>query len=84
MRRLLGQLDSDHAPQPYLDNCGAVETGGTWSSRVIRVTPGKAPTFTQQAISGLCGNERVATSLGAVRPFALKPAPTGWTPAPLK
>ena len=84
VRRLLGQLDYDHAPQPYLDNCGAVEVGGTWSSRVIRVTPGKVPKFTQQTISGRCGNERVATSLGPVRPLVLKPAPTGWTPAPLK
>ena len=84
VRRLLGQLDYDHAPQPYLDNCGAVESGGTWSSRVIRVTPGKVPRFTQQAISGRCGNERVATSLGPVRPLVLKPVPTGWTPAPLK
>jgi hypothetical protein len=84
VRRLLGQLDYDHASQPYLDNCGAVETGGTWSSRVIRVTPGKAPRFTQQTISGRCGNERVATSLGPVRPLILRPVPTGWTPAPLK
>lgn len=84
VRRLLGQLDYDHAPQPYLDNCGAVEAGGTWSSQVIRVTPGKVPRFTQQSISGRCDNERVATSLGPVRPLALKPAPTGWTPAPLK
>ena len=84
VRRLLGQLNYDHAPQPYLDNCGAVEIGGTWSSRVVRVVPGKVPNFTQQAISGRCGNERVATSLGPVRPLALKPAPTGWTSAPLK
>ena len=84
VRRLLGLLDYDHPPQPYLDNCGAVDTGGTWTSWVIRVTPGKAPTFTRQAISGRCGNERVATSVGPVRPLILKPAPTGWSAGPLK
>ena len=83
-RRLLGQLDYDHPPQAYSDNCGTVETGGTWQSFVLRVVPSASPTFTQQAISGRCGAERIATSIGTIRPLTLKIAPTGWLAGPLK
>ena len=83
-RRLLGQLDYDHPPQAYSDNCGTVETGGTWQSFVLRVVPSASPTFTRQAISGRCGAERVATSIGTIKPLTLKPTPTGWLAGPLK
>ena len=83
-RRLIGQLDYNHAPQPYSDNCGTVETGAKWQSSVLRVTPGPMPAFTQQAITGYCGNQRVATSTGPVQPLTLKPSPTGWLTGPLK
>lgn len=82
-RRLLGRLNYQFN-SPYSDNCGVAETGGTWTSRVIRVVPGAAPQFTQQVIQGKCGDERTATFTGALQPLRLKPSPTGWTPAPIR
>ncbi|GAA4020155.1 hypothetical protein GCM10022631_37200 [Deinococcus rubellus] len=83
-RRLLAQFKYDNQLQPYSDNCGAVETGGIWTSQVIRVTPGKNPQFTAQKIQGKCENERVATLTGALRPLKVQPLPTGWLSAPLR
>lgn len=83
-RRLLAQFGYDHPPQPYSDNCGAVESGGTWVSQIIRVIPGKNPQFTAQQLQGKCGNERIVTSTGAIRPVKVQPAPTGWISAPLR
>ncbi|PTA69001.1 hypothetical protein [Deinococcus arcticus] len=82
-RRLLGKLNYEFG-QPYDDDCGVRSNGGVWSSRVIRVTPGPTPKFTQQLIQGRCGNFKVATSTGPVQPLKLTPAPTGWTPAPTR
>lgn len=83
-RRLLAQFNYDHPPQPYSDNCGAVESGGAWVSQVIRIIPGKNPQFTTQQIQGKCDNERIATSTGAIRPVKVQSAPTGWISAPLR
>lgn len=75
-RRSLAQLGV------FDDNCGAVESGAVWTGQVIRVTPGKTPTYTAQQISGACENQRTALKTGPIRPITAKPAPTGWTVAP--
>lgn len=82
-RRFLGVLNYENNP-PYKDNCGTLDKVLAWTSRVIRVTPGKTPQFTQQIIQGKCGNEKTATFVGAVQPLKLKSSPTGWTPAPTR
>lgn len=82
-RRLLGRLNDEYN-SPYSDNCGTLDTPLAWTSRVIRVTPGTRPQFTQQVIQGKCGNERVATFTDAVQPLKLTPLPTGWSPAPIR
>lgn len=84
VRRMLGRLNYEHLPQPYQDNCGAVESGGRWTSALIRVTPGPTPKYTWQQLTGNCGNEQVATKIGPVKPLKLTPAPTGWDKGPLK
>ncbi|MBZ9752686.1 hypothetical protein K7W42_17730 [Deinococcus sp. HMF7604] len=84
VRRLLGQLNYEHLPQPYHDNCGVVESGGQWTSALIRVTPGPTPRYTWQQLTGRCGNERVATRTGPIKPLKLTPAPTGWAKGPMK
>lgn len=66
----------------YSDDCLGVQTG--WKSQVIRVIPGATPQYTTQPIAGKCSNERVATSVGSIRPISVQATPTGWTPAPLK
>ncbi|MDL2345210.1 hypothetical protein QOL99_13775 [Deinococcus sp. MIMF12] len=78
-RRLLASFNSQNKLSVWEDNCGAVGSGGTWKARVIRVTPGAAPRFTQQPISGRCGNERTATGQGSVQAVKATPEPTGWT-----
>lgn len=82
-RRFLGRLNYEFNP-PYKSNCGTLEKPLAWTSRIIRVTPGQAPQFTQQVIQGKCGDERTATFTGAIQPLTLKPLPTGWTPAPTR
>jgi hypothetical protein len=82
-RRLLGTLNYEFN-SPYKDNCGTLDKALAWTSRVIRVTPGVTPQFTQQVIQGKCGNEQVATFTGGIQPLKLKPSPTGWTPAPTR
>lgn len=82
-RRLLGVLNDEFNP-PYKDNCGTLEKSLAWTSRIIRVTLGKAPQFTQQVIQGKCGDEKSATFTGAIQPLKLKPSPTGWTSAPTR
>lgn len=82
-RRLLAAFNYVTGHLVWEDNCGAVGEGGTWQALVIRVTPGAAPSFTQQRILGRCTNERVATKTGAILPLKVKPEPTGWKSAPL-
>ena len=69
--------------EAYADDCGVAESGGTWSSQVIRVTPGSTPKFTSQRIEGRCGEERT-TRQDAIRPVTTKVEPTGWVNAPTK
>ncbi|WP_157451042.1 hypothetical protein [Deinococcus puniceus] len=83
-RRYMATFNYNTKQQVYEDNCGAVESGGTWQSLVIRVTPAPTPKYTAQTISGSCEQQRVATKVGSIRPITVKAAPTGWTPAPLK
>lgn len=81
--RFLGQLDFKHLPQPYSDNCGAVEKG-TWESIVIRGVAGSPPSMTQQQLKGRCSNMNVATFAGPVRPLPLQTILVDWLTGPLK
>lgn len=83
-RRYLASFSVDQGREVWSSNCGALIDDAGWKSLVIRVTPGPSPKFTAQAIAGQCDNERAATSSGPVRPITVKPAATGWTPAPLR
>jgi hypothetical protein len=80
--RFLGQLDYNHLPQPYADNCGV--EGGTWKSVVLRVLPGRVPSYTQQDITGRCSNVKVATSAGPVRPLPLQTILVDWPSGPIR
>ncbi|MVN87606.1 hypothetical protein GO986_12600 [Deinococcus sp. HMF7620] len=83
VRRLLGRLNQQLLPQPYEDNCGVRSSGGQWTSALIRVTPGVTSSYTWQQLTGSRGNERVAISIGPVKPLKLTPFPTGWAKGPL-
>ncbi|WP_158680033.1 hypothetical protein [Deinococcus sp. NW-56] len=77
-RRILASFSSSNGLAVREDNCGAVGSGGTWKSRVIRVTPGTVPRFTQQPISGRCGNDRTAAGQVSVQAVKVTAEPTGW------
>lgn len=83
-RKILASFDYQNQLLVHDDNCGAVESGGTWKSLVIRVIPGPNPKFSKQQISGQCSNERQATQQGPILPVTVKATPTGWIPGPLK
>lgn len=81
-RRFIAQFNYDNKLQPWLDDCGIHMEG--WTSLLLKVTPGPTPKFTAQELKGKCGNERVVLKQGSVRAVTVKPAPTGFTPAPLR
>lgn len=82
--RFLGQLDYQHLPAPYSDNCGAADPAGTWESVVLRVLPGSTPRYFQQAIKGRCTNMNKATTSGAVQPLSLQTILVDWQSGPVK
>lgn len=59
----------------------------TLTTKVIRVTYGKTPKFTVQAITGTCNNNKAADrlqSVGSVKPLAVQTGPLDWKTAPIK